>query len=234
MNRLRNLPALGLAALLGLGAWSAHAQLLQPPPLRPDALMKAVSSEVSALLRRDLAADQPTDIAQLVETRILPLFDFNRMTGIALGRNWRLASPAQQAALTAQFRTLLVRTYSVALSSYRGQDIEYRPLRVAAGDTEVLVRSFVRRSGAEPITIDYDMHDGVAGWKIFDIRIAGISLVLTYRETFAAVVRNAGIDGLIDSLADKNRQNAAAARGADAQLAPMLLIYLSGWGAQKE
>jgi phospholipid transport system substrate-binding protein len=214
MEATKPLAGLAIACALALAACttSAHAQLLQPPPLRPDALIRAVNSDASM---------------------ILPLFDFSRMTSSALGRNWRLASPAQQAALVGEFKTLLVRTYSAALSNYRGQQVEYRALRAAAGDTEVLVRSFVRRSGAEPITIDYEMHDGVAGWKIMDVRIAGISLVLNYRDTFAAVVRNVGIDGLIDSLADKNRQNAAA-KGADTQLAPMLLIYLSGWRSQKE
>ncbi|HVL37401.1 MAG TPA: ABC transporter substrate-binding protein, partial [Burkholderiales bacterium] len=159
---------LGFAAGLALGAASAQAQLLQPPPERPDALMRAATSEVIAVLRQDLTAGRPTDVARLVEDKILPLFDFDRMTRTALARNWRLASPEQQAALVSQFRTLLVRTYSTALSEYRGQEIEYRPLRGAAGDTEVLVRSFLRRPGAEPLTIDYDMEDGLSGWRVFD------------------------------------------------------------------
>jgi phospholipid transport system substrate-binding protein len=204
------------ALACALGGLSASAQLLQPPPQRPDALMNAVTSEVIAILKQDLAAHRPTDVAQLVEGKILPLFDFHRMTGIAMARNWRLASPEQQAALVAEFRTLLVRTYSTALSDYRDQEIEYRPLRAAAGDTEVVVKSFLRRPGAEPLTIDYDMENGVAGWKVFDVKIAGVSLVITYRDTFAAAVRDGGIDGLIKSLSDKNRQNAAGAKSADA------------------
>ena len=212
----RKLVVLGLATSLALGALIASAQLLQPPPQRPDALMNAVTSEVIAILKQDLAAHRPTDVAQLVEGKILPLFDFHRMTGIAMARNWRLASPEQQAALVAEFRTLLVRTYSTALSDYRDQEIEYRPLRAAAGDTEVVVKSFLRRPGAEPLTIDYDMENGVAGWKVFDVKIAGVSLVITYRDTFAAAVRDGGIDGLIKSLSDKNRQNAAGAKSADA------------------
>jgi len=205
MTLRRKLLALGVAALLGLGGWRASAQLLQPPPVRPDALMKAVTSEVIAILKQDLAAGRPTAMAQLIEAKILPLFDFRRMTRIAVARNWRLASPRQQGALVEQFQALLVRTYSSALSGYRDQELEYRPLRAAAGDTEVLVRSFLRRPGAEPLTIDYDMEDGVAGWKVFDVRIAGVSLVMNYRESFAAVVRDGGIDGLIESLAHKNR-----------------------------
>src|SRR6185295_3736860 len=124
-------------------------------------------------LKQDLAAGRPTDVTQLVEDKILRLFDFRRMTGTAMARNWWIASPEQQAALEAEFRTLLVRTYSTALSSYRVQEIEYRPLRAAAGDTDVQVRSFVRRPGAEPMTIDYDMEDSLAGWKVFDVKIAG-------------------------------------------------------------
>jgi phospholipid transport system substrate-binding protein len=203
--------SLGVATALGLGAWSAGAQLLQPPPVRPDALMNAVTSEVIAILKQDRAAGRPTEMAELIEAKILPLFDFQHMTRIAMARNWRLASPEQQAALVAQFRTLLVRTYSSALSGYRDQELAYRPLRAAAGDTEVLVRSFLRRPGAEPLTIDYDMENGVAGWKVFDVKIAGVSLVMNYRESFAAAVRDGGIDGLIESLAHKNRPITRAA-----------------------
>jgi phospholipid transport system substrate-binding protein len=103
-------------------------------------------------------------------------------------------------------------------------------LRARAGDTEVLVRSYLRRPGAEPLTIDYDMENGAAGWKVFDIKIAGVSLVLNYRETFAAAVRAGGIDGLIRSLSDKNRQNAAGAKAAEdaARLASVLMIYSGG------
>ena len=205
------------ALVCALGALSASAQLLQPPPQRPDALMNAVTSEVIAILKQDLAAHRATDVVLLVEGKILPLFDFQRMTSIAVARNWRLASPEQQAALVAEFRTLLVRTYSTALSDYRDQEIEYRPLRAAADDTEVVVRSFLRRRGAEPLTIDYEMQDGVAGWKVFDVKIAGVSLVLTYRDSFAAAVRSGGIDGLIKSLSDKNRQNAPGAKSAQAR-----------------
>lgn len=215
-----------LACSIGIG--SAGAQLLQPPPQPPDALMSGVTSAVIAILKQDLAAGRPSDVARLVEDRILPLFDFRRMTGIAMARNWRLASPEQKTALVAQFRALLVRTYSSALTSYRGQDIEYRPLRAAAGDTDVQVRSFVRRPGAEPLTIDYDMENGVAGWKVFDVKIAGVSLVMSYRESFAAEVLAGGIDGLIESLSDKNRRNVSGAKGAEAEnLAPMLIFQLS-------
>ena len=207
---MKHLLTLGLAACFALAACGAQAQLLQPPPARPDALMKAVTSEVLAILKQDLAAGRRTDVARLVEEKILPLFDFQRMTRLAVARNWRLASAEQQGALVAEFKTLLVRTYSVSLSSYRDQEIEYKPLRAAAGDVEVQVRSSVRRPGAEPVTIDYEMENTVAGWKVYDVTVAGVSLVITYRETFAAAVRDVGIDGLIKLLADKNRQAATA------------------------
>ena len=211
MTSLRRSTLVLLACLLLSGGWSVHAQqLLGALPTRPDALMNAVTSEVLAILRQDFAAGRQTNMALLIDSKILPLFDFQRMTRTAVARNWSLASAEQQAALVIQFRTLLVRTYSSSLAQYRDQQIQYRPLQSANRDTEVVVKSFLRRSGAEPVSIDYAMHDTVAGWKVFDVTIAGVSLVLNYRETFAAEVRRGGIDGLIKALSDKNRQNAAA------------------------
>jgi len=211
MASLKRSTVVLLACLLLPGGWSVHAQqLLGSLPTRPDALMNAVTSEVLVVLKQDFAAGRPTNVALLVEGKIVPLFDFQRMTSIAMARNWRLASPEQQAALVRQFTTLLVRTYSASLAQYRDSQIQYRPLQSARGDTEVLVKSFLRRPGAEPLSIDYAMHDSLAGWKVFDVTIAGVSLVLNYRETFAAEVRSGGIDGLIKALSDKNRLNEAA------------------------
>jgi phospholipid transport system substrate-binding protein len=190
---------------------SFAASAAAPEPVRPDALMRALTSEM------------------LVETKIMQVFDFEHMTRIAVARNWRLASDAQQAALVGQFRTLLVRTYSSALSSYRDERIEYKPLRLAAGETDVLVKSVVRRHGAEPLSIDYDMESTPAGWKVYDVKIAGVSMVLTYRESFASAVRAGGIDGLIKSLSDKNRQNDAERdKALEVKLAPVLMLYSGG------
>src|SRR6185295_2833558 len=201
MASLKRSTVVMLACLLLPGGWSVHAQqLLGSLPTRPDALMNAVTSEVLVVLKQDFAAGRPTNVSLLVEGKIVPLFDFQRMTSIAMARNWRLASPEQQAALVRQFTTLLVRTYSASLAQYRDSQIQYRPLQSARGDTEVLVKSFLRRSGAEPLSIDYAMHDSLAGWKVFDVTVAGVSLVLNYRETFAAEVRSGGIDGLIKAL----------------------------------
>ena len=174
----------------------------------PDALLKAVTADVIMLIRqdKDIQAGNPAKVAEVVETRILPLFDFTRMTQLAVARNWRAASTEQQTALTAEFRTLLVRTYSTALSSYRDQIIEFKPLRMAPGDAEVTVKSVVKQPGMDPLTIDYDMARTASGWKVYDIKIDGISLITTYRETFSEKVRSEGVDGRIKSLADKNRQ----------------------------
>jgi phospholipid transport system substrate-binding protein len=184
----------------------------QAQALAPDLLMKSVTSDVIAVLRENRGASQPTKVAELVEAKVLPLFDFPRMTSIAVALNWRNASAAQQNALTAEFRTLLVRTYSVALSNYRDQRIDYLPLRASSGDTEVTVRSMVRQPGAEPLSIDYEMEQTPSGWQVYDIKIAGVSMVISYRATFAAQIRETGVDGLIKSLSDKNGQNPSGVR----------------------
>ena len=193
--------ALFLAVLLA-GAGAALAQ-----ETMPDALVRSITDDVVATVKRDQAiqAGDSGRLAELVEARILPHFDFRRTTQIAMGAYWRHATPEQQEQLTREFRTLLVRTYSGALASYRDQAIEVRPLRMRPGDTEVTVRSLVRQAGAEPVQIEYDMERTASDWKVFDVRVSGISLVATYRTSFAEEVRNHGIDGLIQALAAKNR-----------------------------
>lgn len=180
----------------------------------PNVLLQSTTLEVITAIKRqrDLHGGQPTQVASLVETKVLPLFDFSRMTRIAVARNWRLASPEQQAALTAAFRTLLVRTYSTALSSYRDQVIEFRSMHSAPADIEVTVKSLVKQSGTAPIAMDYDMERTPAGWKVFDIKVAGISLVTTYRDSFSAKIREDGVDGLIKALEEKNRQGDSRSR----------------------
>lgn len=179
---------------------AAAAQLALAQPAAPDALIRNLSEEVLAAIRRD-----PKAIAALVETKLVPHFDFRRATQIAVGKSWREASAAQQEKLTGQFKTLLIRTYSGALAAYRDQTIEVLPLRgAAAGDAEVTVRSRVKQPGAEPIAIEYDLAKTESGWKVFDVRVAGMSLVATYRTSFTEEIRNRGIDGLIATLAAKN------------------------------
>lgn len=174
----------------------------------PDAMVQRVAAEVLGIVKsdKDIQGGDSKKLIALVEEKILPHFNFTRMTALAMGLNWRKASAEQRAQLIQQFRTLLVRTYSVALTKYRDQTIEYRPLRAQPGDTDVTVRSLIKQPGAEPITIDYSMEKSNADWKVYDITVAGISLVTTYRDAFAQEVRKAGVDGLIERLAEKNRQ----------------------------
>ena len=200
---------LSLALLLAVAAPVAVAQVSAP-----DVLLKSVTADVIAIIRqdKDVQAGVPAKVAEVVETRILPLFDFARMTQLAVARNWSAATPEQQKSLTAEFRTLLVRTYSTALSNYRDQVIDFKPLRSVPGDTEVTVKSVVKQPGTDALTMDYDMEKMADGWKVYDIKIDGISLITTYRETFANKVREGGVEGLIKSLVDKNRQGDARVR----------------------
>jgi phospholipid transport system substrate-binding protein len=173
----------------------------------PDALIRTIAEDVIAAIKHDAnLTGSPDKVAALVEARILPHFDFAHTTRIAMGANWRRATPEQQERLTLEFRTLLVRTYSTAVVNYRDQVIDVKPLRARSEDVQVTVRSEVRQPGAQPMSIDYDMEKTPGGWKIFDIRIAGTSLAATYRDTFAEVVRNYGVDGLIEQLSSRNRQ----------------------------
>jgi phospholipid transport system substrate-binding protein len=176
----------------------------------PDALVKSITQDVlSVLKQKDAQGSDPKRIANVIETKVLPHFELTRMTQLAMGRNWRAASPEQQKVLTSEFMTLLVRTYSTALATYRDQVIDVKPLRAAADATDVTVKSDVKRPGAQPIAIDYDLGRTSSGWKVYDVKVGGVSLVTTYRETFASEIRENGIDGLIKSLATKNRQSDA-------------------------
>ena len=179
--------------------------------LAPDALVTSVSQDVVAVIKQDpdIRAGNTRKTIALVEQKVLPHFDFARMTALAMGVHWRKATPAQQQLLVEQFRTLLVRTYSTALSAYRDQAIEVKPPRGRTGDADVVVRSEVKQSGTDPVTIDYTMEKTPAGWKVYDVAVGGVSLVTTYRETFAREVQAGGVDGLIKSLSEKNQQLAA-------------------------
>lgn len=191
-----------LLLALALAASAALAQ-----DVAPDALLRAVSVKVFDTLRgeRGPQASDPAKVAVLVETMILPLFDFVQMTRLAAARNWRLATPEQQRVLTEEFKTLLVRTYSTALANYSGQVIDFKQLRAAPLDSEATVRSEVKQPGKARMTMDYEMEKTQTGWKIYDVKVAGVRLVTTYRDVFAERVRDGGVDGLIKFLADGNR-----------------------------
>lgn len=173
----------------------------------PDVLVKRVAQEVIEIIKADplVQAGDQARIRELVESKLLPSFDFTRMTALAMGRNWRTASPEQQQRLEAEFRTLLVRTYSGALTQYRDEILEYKPLRANPGATEVMVRTLVMKPGRAPIQIDYSMEQTPQGWKAYDVIVGGVSLVTNYREEFNAQIQDGGIDGLLTKLASKNQ-----------------------------
>jgi phospholipid transport system substrate-binding protein len=198
---LARLAAAAALLLAALAATAAHAQEA------PDALVKRVAEDVLATTRADplIQAGNQKRIHEVIETKLLPNFDFSRMTALAMGKNWRAASPEQQQRLTDEFRTLLVRTYSGALNKYRDETIEYKPLRMNPGDTDVIVRTAVLKPGGSPVQIDYSMTRTPAGWKAYDVVVAGVSLVTNYREEFNEQIKSGGVDGLIKVLADKNK-----------------------------
>jgi phospholipid transport system substrate-binding protein len=203
-------------SLLRFSLTALFVAVAQAQELAPDVLVKTITQDVVAILKqdRDIQAGDPKKVAQLVETKILPHFNFTRMTRIAMARNWRLASPEQQKELTEQFKTLLVRTYSTALSSYRDQQIDFKPLRAKPDDTEVTVKTEMKQPNApQPVAIDYEMEKTPNGWKVYNVKVDGVSLVTTYREVFATEVKERGVDGLIKSLAAKNRQGENAKSG---------------------
>ena len=175
--------------------------------LAPDALVKKISDEVIEIIKqdKDIKAGNQKKINELVDAKVLPHFNFSRMTALAVGRNWPKANAEQQKLLINEFRNLLVRTYSSALTTYKNQVIEFKPLRAAAGDADVTVRTQVKQPGTEPVSIDYGLEKTPAGWKVYDVVVGGVSLVTNYRETFNAEIRDGGVDGLIKSLASKNR-----------------------------
>ena len=193
-----------------LFAACALVAFLAPAPasaqqLAPDALIRRITGEVLAAVRndKDIRSGDEAKMHSLVESKVLPYFDFRRATRVAMGLNWRRATPQQKERLVLEFRSLLVRTYSGALADVRDAKIEFVPLRMRPGDTEVTVRSRVSQAGAEPIVIAYDMEKAGPDWKVFDVRVGGVSLVATYRTSFAAEVRANGIEGLIRRLAGK-------------------------------
>ena len=186
-----------LTALLPVAALAQEA---------PDALVKRVTDEVLAIIKadKDLQAGNTNKIAELAEAKVLPHFDFTRMTRLAVGRNWQTATDAQKEQLTKEFRTMLVRTYSASLTAYRNQTIEVKPLKMAAADKETTVRTSVVQQGGPPIPINYEMEKTDSGWKVYDVVIDGASLVTTYRGTFNDQVQRGGIDGLVKTLQDRN------------------------------
>jgi len=173
----------------------------------PDALVKRTADEILAIIKadKDIQNGNSAKVVELAEQKVLPHFDFERMTRLAVGRNWSQASDPQKQALIKEFRTLLVRTYSTSLSQYRNQTIDVKPTKVAAADKEATVRTAVIQQGGPPIPIDYAMEKVDSGWKVYDVVIDGASLVTTYRGTFNDQIQKGGIDALVKTLQDRNR-----------------------------
>ncbi len=177
----------------------------------PDVLIKNTAQEVLTIVKqdKDIRAGDKKKILALVDAKVLPNFDFERMTRLAVGKGWRSATPEQKKLLVTEFRNLLVRTYANAFTSYQDQTLEVKPLTIPAGADEVTVKSNIIKPGAQPVAVDYEMEKTADGWKAFDLTIEGASLVTTYRGTFSEQVQQSGIDGLIKMLVDKNAANNA-------------------------
>jgi phospholipid transport system substrate-binding protein len=192
-----------ILAVMGL-ATAASAAFAQEAP---DAMVKRVSQEVLQIINSDpkVQAGDQQRIREVVETKLLPNFDFERLTALAMGKNWRQATPEQQKQLVEQFRQLLVRTYSGALTQYRNQTMEYKPLRADAAATEVTMRTEVVRQSQAPVPIDYSMAKGPSGWKVYDVIVGGVSLVTNYRDEFNEQIKNGGVENLIKTLTSKNQ-----------------------------
>lgn len=174
----------------------------------PDVLVKRISNDVidTAKADKDIQAGNQKKVMELVDAKILPYVDFQRMTALAAGRFWRDATPEQKTALSNEFRTLLIHTYSGALSQIKNETVEFKPMRADPADNEVEVRSQVNVQRGEPIQLNYRLAKGPSGWKIFDINVLGAWLVETYKGTFATEISKGGIDGLIKKLAERNKE----------------------------
>lgn len=196
MNKIAGL----LAIVLTWGIGAAGAQ-----DLAPDALVRKTTDEIVASIKndKDLVANS-RKLLDLVDAKVLPHFNFTRMTMLAVGRPWRDASPAQRDQLVRQFRTLLVRTYSTALEQYSNQTIDVKPANAKPADTEATVRTQIKQPGGQAIAMDYRMEKTPQGWKVFDVSVEGVSIVTTYRSSFATEVSKGGVEGLIKTIADQN------------------------------
>jgi len=178
----------------------------------PDVLVKTVTNEVLDIVRKDkdIQSGNTRKAIDLVEAKVLPHFNFTRMTQLAVARDWRQASSAQQKILTDEFHVLLVRTYAKALTEYKNQTIDFKPFALKAGETDVRVRTEIKQSGAgKNIELDYYLEKSGVAWKVYDIEVGGISIVTNYRDSFASEVRNNGLEGLIKSLQAKNKSGEA-------------------------
>jgi phospholipid transport system substrate-binding protein len=216
MNITRTVFGALASSVLATLLFAAGAVSAQASAQAPDALIRTVSTEVLDTIRKDKSL-QTGDIGrlqQLVDEKVLPHVNFEKMTQLAVGRGWRQATPEQRQALTREFRVLLIRTYAGAMSAVRDHQVQMRPFRAQPGDTDVVVRTAVVSGGSEPIQLDYRLEKTDASWKIYDVNVLGVWLVENYRNSFASEINTKGIDGLIKALSDRNRQLEAAGKKA--------------------
>jgi phospholipid transport system substrate-binding protein len=202
----------GLFAALLLAGIAVAADVA--PNVTPDVLVKSVTNEVLEIVRKDkdIQSGSTQKTLDLVETKVLPHFNFPHMTQLALGREVKQVSPEQLKTLTDEFRDLLVRTYSKALTEFRDQQISFKPFKMEAADTDVKVRTEIKQTGGKAVPLDYYLEKTAAGWKVYDLEVAGVSLVTNYRSSFAQEIRANGIDGLIRTLQAKNKHPVTPAK----------------------
>lgn len=181
--------------------------------LAPDVLVRNVTTEVLEIIRKDneIKGGNTKKAMELVEKKVLPHFNFQRMTARAVGRSWKQATPVQQKELVEEFKTLLVRTYSNALTAYKNQEVDFKPLKAAPSDTEVTVRTGIVQKGKQPLSLNYVLEKNGNSWQVVDMVIEGISQVTNYRDQFGQELTNGGLDGLIKSLVEKNKSAEAPA-----------------------
>jgi phospholipid transport system substrate-binding protein len=195
MMKLLNSMLLAVAFMVAQAAYAEQA---------PDALVKQTSQEIIDVLKQDkeLAAGSQERLLQVVESKILPHFDFERMTRLTVGKHWKGASAEQKEALQREFKNLLIRTYSTAFTGYQNQSVEVKPMRAPPKDSAT-VQTLITQPGGQPIEVNYDLGKTPNGWKVYDVAIEGVSLVTNYRSTFATEIQQGGIDGLIKALKEK-------------------------------
>lgn len=185
-------------------------------PLPPDQLVKQTIDEVLSIIRSDekIKSGDVARVAEVMEEKIAPHFDFPRMTRLAVGRPWRQATPEQRKALVNEFHTLLIRSYASAFTMFNAIYIEYRPLRKSDEETEATVNTLIRLpGGAQPITVDYEMKLKDDAWQVYDVSVGGASMIINYRNLFSQEIQRGGLDGLLNSLVEKNSGNLSTATG---------------------
>jgi phospholipid transport system substrate-binding protein len=198
---------LGFLTSLVLSAGLVFSSGAAVAEMSADDLVKQTAEDVLATIKndKDIQAGNQQKIFALAEEKILPNFDFDRVCRMVLGKNWKSASPEQQAAFQKEFRSLLLRTYATALGKYKNQVIEYKPLRAEPGAKNVSVKTQILQPGGQPIAVDYSLVKGDSGWKVYDIVIESVSLVTNYRSQLSNEIRTNGLDSLNKRLAEKNK-----------------------------